>query len=273
MKLLFLGDVVGRSGRDVISEKLPSLKRELNLDFIIINGENSASGFGITESIAKKFFEDGADVVTCGDHCFDRSETKLFINRYPNMLRLANFPESLPGKGYNVYNTSGGQKILVIHLQAQLFMKYQVNCPFAMVDKILTQYKLGSNVDYIVVDFHSEATSEKMAMGQYLDGRVSFVVGTHTHIPTADVQILPNGTAYQSDAGMCGDYDSVIGFKKQTPIYSFVNKIRGSNKMTPAENAGTMCGTYVELDKNTGLAKNIDYLRVGGRLKQHIPHI
>lgn len=272
MKLLFLGDVVGRSGRDGVLRHLPELKKNLGIDFAIVNGENSASGFGITEQIAKQYFAAGADVITCGDHCFDQPETKFFINQYPNMLRPSNFPATLPGKGYNIYELPRGKKILVIHLLCQLFIRYQLNCPFQAVTEILEKYKLGRDVDYIFVDIHGEATSEKMAMGHYLDGKISAICGTHTHVPTSDTQIMPNGTAYQTDAGMCGDYDSVIGFKKEISIPSFLNKIRGE-KMRPADGVATVCGFVVNLDEKTGLAKNVDYLRVGGRLREHIPNL
>lgn len=269
MKILFLGDVVGKAGRDAVLKHLPSLRNKLGINFAIVNGENSAGGFGINEKTANQFFELGADIITCGDHCFDQKETKFFINKYPRMLRPANFPKQLPGKGYNIFEV-GTKKILVIHLLGQVFMKYQVSCPFEAASEILEKYRLGRDVDYIFVDFHADATSEKTAMGHFLDGKVSAVCGSHTHIPTADVQILPYGTAYQTDAGMCGDYDSVIGFKKQTCINNFTNKIR-TEKMETTSGDATVCGTYIEIDDLTGRAKNIDYVRIGGRLKQHLP--
>jgi metallophosphoesterase (TIGR00282 family) len=267
MKLLFLGDVVGRSGREAVINHLPKLKKGLEIDFTIVNGENSANGFGINEQIIKQYYNAGADVITAGDHCFDQKETRFFINKYPNLLRPSNLPAQLPGKGFNIYDAPRGKKILVIHLMAQLFVRYQVNCPFQAVTEILAEYPLGKNIDYIFVDFHGEATSEKMAMGQYLDGKVSGIVGTHTHIPTADLQILPKGTAYQTDAGMCGDYNSVIGFDKDTSIANFLNKVR-FDKLKPAENEATLCGTFIELDDETGLAIKCEMIRYGGRLKQ-----
>ncbi len=271
MKLLFLGDVVGKSGRDVVANHLSRLKKELQIDFCVVNGENSANGFGVNEKIIDNFITQGANVITCGDHTFDQKETKFFINKYHQMLRPVNLPAQLPGKGFDVYSLNDGRKILVIHLMCQLFMRFQVNCPFEAVTNILAKYQLGKDVNYIFVDVHGEATSEKMAMGHYLDGKVSAVFGTHTHVPTADVQIFPKGTAYHTDAGMCGDYDSVIGFRKDISVPNFLNKIRGPNKMEPAEGDGTLCGTYVELDDKSGLAKKVDYVRVGGRLKQNIP--
>jgi metallophosphoesterase (TIGR00282 family) len=272
MRLLFLGDVVGRSGRDAVLKHLPVLRKKLNIDFAVVNGENSVNGFGLSEQVVKQYLEAGANVITCGDHTFDQKETKFFIGQYPQMLRPHNFPSQLPGKGYNIYELPRGKKIMVIHLLAQLFIKFQVNCPFQVVTEILEKHKLGRDVDYIFVDFHGEATSEKMAMGQYLDGKVSAVSGSHTHVPTSDVMILEHGTAYQTDAGMCGDYDSVIGFDKDISIPQFLNKIRGE-KIRPAEGEGTVCGFLVDIDEATGLAKAADYLRIGGKLREHIPNL
>jgi metallophosphoesterase (TIGR00282 family) len=271
MKLLFLGDVVGRSGREAVTNNIKGLRAQLGLNFVIVNAENSAGGFGLNEKIVSTMVNSQVDVITTGDHCFDKKETKFFINKYPQMIRAANFPSQLPGKGHEVYETAAGKKVLVIHLLCQLFMKYQVNCPFETVDRILKNYKLADNIDFIIVDFHGEATSEKMAMGHFLDGRVSLVTGSHTHVPTADVQILPNGTAYHTDAGMCGDYDSIIGFKKEIAITNFLNKIRGDQKMEPASNEATLCGTYAELNPENGLAINIQAFRMGGRLSEQIP--
>jgi metallophosphoesterase (TIGR00282 family) len=262
--------VVGRSGRDAVLKHLPELRSRLKVDFAIVNGENSVNGFGVSEQVVRQYLEAGADVITCGDHCFDQKETRFFINQYPQMLRPLNFPAQLAGRGYNIYELPRGKKILVVHLLAQLFIKYQVNCPFEAIRQLLEKYQIGRDIDYIFIDFHGEATSEKMAMGQFLDGKVSAVVGSHTHVPTSDVQVLPNGTAYQSDAGMCGDYDSVIGFQKELSIPSFLNKVR-SEKIRPAEGEGTVCGFLVDLNESTGLAKAADYLRVGGRLREHIP--
>ncbi len=271
MRLLFLGDVVGKAGRDVVANHLYRLKKELSIDFCVVNGENAANGFGVNEKIIDSFISQGANVVTCGDHTFDQKETKFFINNRYEMLRPLNMPTQLPGRGFNLYSVQDNKKILVVHLMCQLFMRFQVNCPFEAITNLLSKYQLGKDVNYIFVDLHGEATSEKMAMGQYLDGKVSAVFGSHTHIPTSDVQILPKGTAYQTDAGMCGDYDSVIGFRKDISVPNFLNKIRGENKMQPAEGDGTLCGTFVELDEKSGLALRSDYIRVGGRLRPHIP--
>jgi len=271
MRLLFLGDVVGKSGREAVIKHLPVLRKKLACDFVIVNGENSAGGFGMNEQMVKSYLGHGADVLTCGDHSFDQPETKFFIGKYPQMLRPYNMPPQLPGKGYNIYEWHG-KKILVIHLLAQLFIKFQVNCPFQAVTTLLERYEMGKDVDYIFVDFHGEATSEKMAMGQYLDGKVSAVIGSHTHVPTSDHNILVKGTAYQTDAGMCGDYDSVIGFRKDISIPTFLNKVR-TEKLKPAEGAATICGALIELDEKSGLAKTIQPVRYGGRLQEILPQI
>lgn len=272
MRLLFCGDVVGRSGREAIKKHIPELRKQLKLDCVVVNGENAASGFGITESILNQFFKDGADVVTGGDHIFDRKEVLGFINNYSNLLRPANFPEHTAGRGHYEFETPEGKKVLVIHLMAQLFMKYQLECPFAKADEILKSYRLGKNVDAIIVDFHGEATSEMMAMAHHLDGRVSMVTGSHTHVPTADIQILPGGTAQQSDAGMCGDYNSVIGFDKEMPVKQFLQKFKGG-KLEPASGEATVCGIYIETDNKTGLTTRVEAVRKGGRLSQAVPDI
>ena len=269
MKILFCGDVVGRAGRAAIATHIPSLIEKLKLDFVVVNGENSASGFGITGKIARGFLEHGVDVITGGDHIFDQKEIYDYIKQEERLLRPANLPATLPGGG-NYLCKKDGKSLLVVHLHAQLFMKLTVDSPFDAIDPILENYEMGENVDAILVDFHCEATSERMAMGHYLDSRVSLVTGSHTHVPTADCQILPGGTAYHTDAGMCGDYDSVIGFKKQASIMGFKDKIR-TDKLTPALREATLCGTYVETDDTTGLAVRVEAVRVGGRLSQAMP--
>jgi metallophosphoesterase (TIGR00282 family) len=264
MKILFCGDVVGRPGRRVIKDELPKLREQLGLDFVVVNGENASGGFGIMRNAMELMVEAGADVVTGGDHIFDKKETRLFIDDYPNLLRTANSPASLPGLGHNVYEVQG-KRVLVIHLMAQIFMRIQLDCPFSCVDEILKEYTLGQNIDAIIVDFHGEASSEKMAMGHHLDGRVSLVVGTHTHVPTADTHIMAGGTAFQSDAGMCGDYDSVIGFNKEISVANFQTKFR-EERNQPASGDATLCGVLVETDRVTGLAKSVRPVRVGGVL-------
>lgn len=269
MRLLFLGDIVGRTGRDAVLRHLPALRRDLDPDLVVINGENAAGGFGITDKIAREFFEAGVGCITTGNHVWDQRELIGTIDREPRLLRPLNYPEGTPGRGASLLQTRQGRKVLVINVMARLFMD-ALDDPFAAVERALRQYRMGGGVDAILVDFHGEATSEKMAMGHFLDGRVSLVVGTHSHIPTADAQILPGGSAYLTDAGMCGDYDSVIGMKKEVSIARFVRRLP-TEKMVPAENEATVCGVFVETDDRTGLARRIEMLRVGGRLQAHMP--
>ena len=272
MRILFCGDVVGRSGRKAVTDYVPVLKEKLKLDFVIVNGENAASGFGITRKICDSFTDAGVDIITSGDHVFDQKETINFIDKYKKLLRPANLPQHVNGPGFGVFDARNGKKILVINILAQVFMKMVPSCPFECVKEILERYKLGKDVGAIVVDFHGEASSERTAMGHYLDGKVSLVSGSHTHVPTADVRILEKKTAYQTDAGMCGDYNSVIGFKKEISIPGFLNKAR-SEKLVTATGEGTLCGIFVETDDKTGLAKRTDPVRIGGSLQEFIPEI
>lgn len=271
MKVLYIGDVVGKSGRKAVQDHLPRLIEELALDFVILNGENSAHGFGITGSICDSFFELGVDVITTGNHAWDQREIIEYIDKEPRLLRPVNYPEGTPGQGYGVFETRGGKKALVIQAMGRLFMD-PLDDPFQGVQRAMLNKKLGGNVDFAFVDIHAEATSEKMAMGQHLDGTVSMVVGTHSHIPTADAQILPQGTAYQTDAGMCGDYDSVIGMTKGPAIGRFISKMRGE-RLTPAVGEGTLCAVYVETNDVTCLATTISPVRVGGRLIEVVPAV
>lgn len=253
MKILFLGDIVGRSGRDAVAKHLPKLREQRALDFVVVSGDNAAGGFGITPQICKELFACGADVITGGDHVWDQKEIFPYIGGEKRLLRPHNFPDRAPGTGQGIYETKSGKKVMVLHLLGQVFHKEHTNCPFATADKVLEAVRLGAGVSAILVDMHAEATSEAMAMGKYLDGRVSVVTGSHTHVPTADARILPKGTAYHTDAGMCGDYDSVIGFQAGGPLERFLTKIPKA-KMEPAEGEATLCGTLVETDDKTGLA-------------------
>ena len=271
MKIVYLGDLVGRAGRRIVAEKLPEIQDRLKPDAIIVNGENAAAGFGITEKIANELFEQGVDVISTGNHVWDQKDTKRHINTEPRMIRPINFPEGTPGKGSIIIEDKRGRKILVINVMGRVFMD-PLDDPFKAVDNELKKYRLGSTVDFILVDIHAEATSEKMAMGQFLDGRVSLVVGTHSHIPTADAQIFDGGTAYQTDAGMCGDYNSVIGMDKVEPIQRFTKKLRG-DRFSPAVGEGTLCGVFVETDDKTGLAKRVEPIRMGARLIETFPSI
>ena len=268
MRILVCGDVVGRSGRTVISENLPRLRDELALDFVVVNGENAAGGFGITPKICNQFFDAGADAITTGNHVFDQREIIPYFDTEKRILRPHNYPQTTPGTGVAVFPTTRGRNVLIVHVMTRLFMD-PLDDPFACVGEALNTYRLRSNVHAIVVDVHGEATSEKVAMGHFLDGRVSMVIGTHTHVPTADHQILPAGTAYQTDIGMCGDYDSVIGMKKATAVERFVRKMPTA-RLEAADGKATLCAILVETDDDTGLAIRIEPLRIGGRLSQTI---
>jgi len=264
MRLLFVGDVLGRAGREVLTRELPGLRRELKLDFVVVNGENAAHGAGISEKVCGEILAAGADVVTGGNHSWDQREALSFIEREPRLLRPANFPAGTPGRGVGVFEAPGGRKVLVVNLMARLFMD-PLDDPFAAIDRELARHRLGHTVAAAILDFHGEATSEKMAMGHFVDGRVSLCVGTHTHVPTADAMILDGGTAYQTDAGMTGDYNSVIGMEKTVPIQRFTRKLP-TERLSPATGPATLCGIYVETDPRSGRATRIAPVRVGGRL-------
>jgi metallophosphoesterase (TIGR00282 family) len=265
MKILFCGDIVGRAGRKVVEQNLKKIKEEHKIDFTILNCDNASGGFGVNRTTYQELLDLGADVLCGGDHIWDQTEITTFINDSKRLLRPLNFPKSCPGVGARIFLTADEKKILVIHLLGQVFIKYQVECPFEAVSQLLETNRLKHEVDAIFVDFHAEATSEKMAMGKFLDGKVSAVIGSHTHIPTSDCHIMKGGTAYQSDAGMCGDYDSVIGMEKTVPLKMFLQK-RKFGRMEPATGAATLCGTIVEIDDVTGLAKKIFPLKLGGIL-------
>lgn len=269
MRLLYLGDVVGAAGRTAMAAHLPGLRQRLGLDFIIVNGENAAHGFGITARICQEFWALGVDVVTTGNHAWDQREIIGHIEREPRLLRPLNYPQGTPGRGAAIYDGPGGRKVLVAQVMGRLFMD-PLDDPFAALEALLTQYRLRTRADVIVIDVHGEATSEKMAIGHLCDGRASLVVGSHTHIPTADAQILPGGTAYLTDAGMCGDYNSVIGLIKDQPLARFVKKMP-SERLQPAEGEATLCGVVLDTDAATGLARAIQPLRIGGRLAPAMP--
>ena len=272
MRLLYLGDVVGRAGRDAVVERLPEIRTRLNLDFVVVNGENAAHGFGITPKICEEFYAAGVDVLTLGNHSWDQREIMPYIDGDARLLRPANYPVGTPGKGVGVYALPRGRKVMVVQVMGRLFMD-PLDDPFAALERELNRVRLGAaggGADAIIIDVHAEATSEKMALGHVADGRASLVVGSHSHIPTADIQILPGGTAYQTDAGMCGDYDSVIGMKKDAAIHKFVRKIPGE-RLSPADGPGTVCGVFVETDDRTGLAVKVGALRLGPRLAETWP--
>ena len=264
MRILIFGDVIGRAGRGALIDKLPELREKLDVDFVIANGENAAGGFGITVDIANKVFQSGADVITTGNHVWDQREIIGHIGYETRLLRPENFPPGTPGRGHGVFLDRRQRPILVVNLMGRLFMD-ALDDPFAAADRLLEAHELGREVDAAIIDFHGEASSEKMAMGHYADGRASAVVGTHWHIPTADAQILPGGTAYQTDIGMCGDYDSVIGMAKSIAVARFVKKMP-TNRLEPAQGEATLCAVFVETDDRTGLAKRVAPVRTGGRL-------
>ncbi|NQZ14207.1 MAG: TIGR00282 family metallophosphoesterase [Alphaproteobacteria bacterium] len=272
MRILFVGDVMGRSGRDAIAKHLPELKDKLQADVTIVNVDNAASGRGVTKDTAQDMYDAGAECLTGGDHIWDQREMISVIDKDKNILRPLNLPEHTPGQGVWTKALPNGHEIVVIHICGTIFMsKTHFDAPFECVDGVLKNYQLKAGRS-IFVDFHAEATSEKMAMAQYLDGRVSAVVGTHTHIPTADCQIFNKGTAYQTDAGMCGDYDSVIGVRADVPIRKFLRNVP-LERLIPAAGEATLCGTLIVTDDKTGLAKSIEPVRIGGRLSQQMPDI
>lgn len=269
MRFLFLGDVVGRSGRNGVLRLLPDLRQRLRLDFVVVNGENAAGGFGITEQIVQDLLDAGADVVTLGNHAFDQREALVFITRQERLIRPLNLPQETPGKGAGLFKAANGADVLVINALGRVFMAEQ-NCPFRAIDNELSACRMGEGADVVFVDFHAEATSEKQALGVFLDGRVSCVVGTHTHSPTADERILPGGTAYMSDVGMCGDYNSVLGMDAAEPVNRFLTRIP-RERFEPSMGEATVCGLAVDIDDATGLARQIGAVRLGGVLGQLEP--
>jgi 2',3'-cyclic-nucleotide 2'-phosphodiesterase len=264
MRLLFVGDVVGRSGRKVLLETLPRLRKRYALDFVIVNGENAAGGFGITETILGEFLEAGADCVTLGNHAFDQKDALVFIDRQPRLVRPLNLPKGTPGRGAGLYKARNGADVLVINALGRVFMS-EMDCPFRAIDTEVTACRLKTGADAIFVDFHAEATSEKQALGHFLDGRVTAVVGTHTHSPTSDHRILRAGTAFMSDAGMTGDYNSVLGMDASEPVHRFLTRIP-NERFSPADGPATLCGVAIDVDDATGRARAIEPLRLGGVL-------
>ncbi|MFQ5974422.1 MAG: YmdB family metallophosphoesterase, partial [Alphaproteobacteria bacterium] len=264
MRILFCGEIIGRSGREVVLTNLPRLRRDLELDFVVANGENAAHGYGITEKICRDLYAAGVDAITTGNHVWDQREIIGYIDSDPRLLRPINYPPGTPGRGAEVYDAPGGRRVLVVNVMCRMFMD-PLDDPFAAVERVLEPNPLGTAVDAVIVDAHGEMTSEKMALGHAIDGLVSLLVGTHTHVPTSDAQILPGGTAYQTDSGMCGDYDSVIGMEKEKATARFRRKMP-TGRLQPAEGPATLCAIYVETDDATGLATRIAPLRVGGRL-------
>jgi metallophosphoesterase (TIGR00282 family) len=263
MRLLFIGDIVGRAGRTALIHRLPALRARWRLDFVVVNGENAAGGFGITETICEECLAAGVDAITLGNHAFDQREALVFIERQPRLIRPANYPAGTPGRGANVFETAAGARVLVINLLGRVFMD-ALDDPFQRIEQELSACPLGIGCDASIVDFHAEATSEKQAFGLFVDGRVSLVVGTHTHVPSADARILSGGSGFITEVGMTGDYDSVIGMDKEEPLRRFTRRIP-SSRFEPAGGEATLCGVAVETGAD-GLARRIAPLRLGGAL-------
>ncbi|MGJ8544740.1 MAG: TIGR00282 family metallophosphoesterase [Sulfitobacter sp.] len=270
MKILFLGDVMGRAGRRAITENLARLRSEWKLDLVVVNGENATGGMGLSGAHAKSLLDAGADCLTLGDHAFDQKDMLSFIAQEPRVIRPLNFSKTAPGKGAQLFNAKNGRKVLVTQALGQVFMKRPFDDPFSALEPVLKSHPLGGLASAVIVDMHCEATSEKMAMGHWCDGRASLVVGTHTHVPTSDAMILPGGTAYLSDAGMCGDYHSVIGMDKAEPLRRFITGMP-KERFTPAAGEATLSGVYVETDDRSGKATRIVPIRQGGHLQQSAP--
>ncbi|MEO0990549.1 MAG: TIGR00282 family metallophosphoesterase [Pseudomonadota bacterium] len=266
MRILFLGDVMGRAGRAAVTDGLPGLRADWDVDFVIVNGENATGGAGLSAAHAKELLGAGADCLTLGDHAFDQKDMMGFIDEEPRILRPLNYAKSAPGKGARIFTAKGGKRVLVAQVLGQVFMKRPFDDPFSAIDGVLKAYPLGGQAAATVVDVHCEATSEKMGMGHWCDGRASLVVGTHTHVPTADAQILPKGTAYQTDAGMCGDYLSDIGMDREEPMRRFVTGM-SKGRFQPAMGSVTLSGVLVETDDATGKATAVRMVRQGGRLE------
>jgi len=272
MRVAFFGDVVGKPGRQVVQDRLPDLKARLGLDFCVVNAENAAGGFGLSEALAGSFFAAGADCLTLGDHAWDQRDMLTAIEREPRILRPMNYPPAAqaPGRGLQLFTLPDGRRVGVVQVQGNVFMRQNLACPFEALDTALSDLALGVSADAILVDIHCEATSEKMAIGHHCDGRASLVVGSHTHVPTGDAMVLAGGTAYQSDAGMCGDYDSVIGMRKDISVHRFETQLPGE-RYQPATGEGTLCGVIADLDPVSGLARRVSPVRLGGHLAETCP--
>lgn len=268
MRILFLGDIVGKSGRNAVCEYVKTRKLSKKIDCVIANGENSAHGFGIRQNICDQLFQAGIDVITLGNHTFDQKDDLPMYDREKRLIRPLNYPKNTPGHGYFVHEISSiGRKVLVVNVMGRIFME-QNDDPIIALEELLKLYRLRNNVDAIVIDIHAEATAEKVAYARYFDGRISAVIGTHTHVPTADAQILKGGTALLTDAGMCGDYNSVIGMDDDASIRRFTQKISMFAKMSPAGGTATVCGALLEIDNITGFTRDIKTIRVGGFLRE-----
>ena len=262
MRIIFIGDIVGKGGRETLIKKIPDIKSRYNSDVIIANAENSAAGYGLTKKIAVQLLEAGVDVITLGNHAWDQKEMLSYIEECPKIVRALNYPEGVPGKGYYELELSDGRKITIVQVMLRLFMNISLDDPFGVTKKYLLKEKIGATTNAIIIDMHGETTSEKNAFGHFFDGKVSAILGTHTHIPTADAKILSGGTAYQTDVGMTGDYNSVIGMDKENPIHGFVKGYRAEGRFFPADAKITICGAFIETDDKTGLSVKIEPFQI-----------
>jgi len=262
VKIIFIGDIVGKSGREAIANNISIIKNKYNPDAIIVNAENAASGYGLSKKIALELFSLGVDVITLGNHAWDQREMLSYIEEQPKIIRAINYPKGVPGKGDYKLTLNDGRTLIVIQVMLRLFIGISLDDPFNLVIERLKSEFLGTTCNAILVDMHGEATSEKNAFGHYVDGKVTAVLGTHTHIPTADERILDNGTAYQTDVGISGDYNSVIGMDRENPIHSFTRGYRLNGRFTVANGIGKVCGTYIESDDKTGLAIKISTFQI-----------
>ena len=269
MNILFLGDIVGRSGRDALAKHLPKIRVDLKLDFIVVNAENATAGIGLNVEHAKYILSLGVDCITLGDHAFDQREMLTYIQQEPRIIRPINFAKTAPGNGSGIFNTASGKKVLVTQVLGQVFMKKNFSDPFSSLDVILNKHKLGIVCDAVLVDVHAEATSEKMAIGHWCDGRASLVIGTHTHIPTSDLQVLNKGTAYQTDAGMCGDYNSIIGMDRCEPMQRFVTGM-SKGRFVPSSGTASICGVIAKIGAS-GFVEYVSPVRIGGSLEPVSP--
>lgn len=262
MKIIFIGDIVGKQARETFINTIPAIKNKYAPDIIIVNAENAAAGFGLNKKIALQLIESGVDAITLGNHAWDQKEMLSFIEECPKIVRALNYPTGVPGRGYYEIQLHDDRKVIIMQIMLRLFMGLSLDDPFSVTKNFLQKEKLGSTCNAIIVDMHGETTSEKNAYGHYFDGKVSAILGTHTHIPTADAKILEGGTAYQTDVGMTGNYNSVIGMDKENPIHGFVKGYRSEGRFFPAEGAVTVCGAYIETDDRTGLSLKIEPFQI-----------
>ncbi|MDC6448448.1 TIGR00282 family metallophosphoesterase [Alphaproteobacteria bacterium] len=262
MKVIFIGDIVGKGARETFVKKIPDIKTKYDPDVIIVNAENAAAGYGLSKKNAIQLLEAGADVITLGNHAWDQKEMLSFIEDCPKIVRALNYPSGVPGRGFYEFQLLDGRKIIIMQIMLRLFMGLSLDDPFSVTKNLLQKQRLGSTCNAIIVDMHGETTSEKNAYGHYFDGKVSAILGTHTHIPTADARILDGGTAYQTDVGMTGNYNSVIGMDKTNPIHGFIKGYRSEGRFFPAEGKVTVCGAYIKTDDKTGLSLSIEPFQI-----------